>query len=46
LKCVSHLLIIRDSVHWSDVYLLFNVLLGFLTDSRPKVITILNINFE
>lgn len=37
LKCVSHLLIHRDSVHWSDVSTLFNLLLGFLTDSRPKV---------
>jgi len=37
LKCVSHLLIHRDSVHWSDVSTLFNFLLGFLMDSRPKV---------
>ncbi|CAJ2627945.1 unnamed protein product [Trifolium pratense] len=37
LKCVSHLLMVRDSDHWSDVSPLFNVLLGFLTDSRPKV---------
>jgi len=37
LKCVSHLLIHRDSVHWSDVSTLFNFLLGFLSDSRPKV---------
>ncbi|QHN83601.1 hypothetical protein HN51_060040 [Arachis hypogaea] len=37
LKCLSHLLIRRDSVNWSDVSPLFTVLLGFLTDSRPKV---------
>ncbi|XP_061361599.1 uncharacterized protein LOC133305400 [Gastrolobium bilobum] len=37
LKCLSHLLFIRDSVCWSDVSNLFNVLLGLLTDSRPKV---------
>jgi ribosomal RNA-processing protein 12 len=37
LKCVSYLLIHRDSVHWSDVSTLFNFLLVFLTDSRPKV---------
>ncbi|KAJ1418786.1 hypothetical protein SESBI_15725 [Sesbania bispinosa] len=37
LKCLSHLLINRDSVNWSDVSLLFNVLLDFITDSRPKV---------
>ncbi|CAL0330264.1 unnamed protein product [Lupinus luteus] len=37
LKCLSYLLINRDSVNWSDVSPLFNVLLGFLTDSRPKV---------
>ncbi|RDX76023.1 RRP12-like protein, partial [Mucuna pruriens] len=37
LKCLSHLLIARESVDWSDVSPLFNVMLGFLTDSRPKV---------
>ncbi|KAK7388294.1 hypothetical protein VNO78_23108 [Psophocarpus tetragonolobus] len=37
LKCLSHLLIAGESVDWSDVSPLFNVLLGFLTDSRPKV---------
>lgn len=37
LKCVSHLLIHKDSVNWSDVSQLFSVLLGFVTDSRPKV---------
>ncbi|KAI9114053.1 hypothetical protein K1719_015304 [Acacia pycnantha] len=37
LKCVSHLLIHRDSLMWSDVSQLFSVLLGFVTDSRPKV---------
>ncbi|ESW26550.1 hypothetical protein PHAVU_003G128600 [Phaseolus vulgaris] len=37
LKSLSHLLIAKESVDWSDVSPLFNVLLGFLTDSRPKV---------
>ncbi|KAE9602507.1 hypothetical protein Lalb_Chr12g0200311 [Lupinus albus] len=37
LKCLSYLLINRDSVNWSDVSPLFNVLLAFLTDSQPKV---------
>ncbi|XP_020975931.1 RRP12-like protein isoform X2 [Arachis ipaensis] len=37
LKCLSHLLIRRDSVDWSDVSRLFNELLRFLTDSQPKV---------
>lgn len=37
LKCLSHLLINRHSVHWADVSPLFNVLLGFITDSRYKV---------
>ncbi|XP_047157816.1 RRP12-like protein [Vigna umbellata] len=37
LKCLSHLLIAKESVDWSDVSPLFNVLLGFLTDARPKV---------
>lgn len=39
LKCLSHSLINRDSDNWSDVSHSFNVLLGFLTDSRPKVRT-------
>jgi len=38
LKCLSHLLIVKESVDWSDVSPLFNVLLGFLTDARPKVL--------
>ncbi|KAF7836830.1 RRP12-like protein [Senna tora] len=37
LKCVSHLLIYRDNLSWSDVSQLFSLLLGFVTDSRPKV---------
>ncbi|CAJ1940559.1 unnamed protein product [Sphenostylis stenocarpa] len=37
LKCLSQLLIAKESVDWSDVSPLFNVVLGFLTDSRPKV---------
>jgi len=49
LKCLSHLLIAKESVDWSDVSPLFNVLLGFLTDSRPKVhihLSILNLTQE
>ena len=38
IKCLSHLLINRDSVNWSDVSQSFSVLLGFVTDSRPKVL--------
>ncbi|KAL5068603.1 hypothetical protein RYX36_019490 [Vicia faba] len=37
LKCLSHLLINRHSVHWADVSPLFNVLLWFITDSRFKI---------
>ncbi|KAL2338811.1 hypothetical protein Fmac_013257 [Flemingia macrophylla] len=37
LKCLSHLLIARETVEWTDVSPLFSVLLGFLADSRPKV---------
>ncbi|XP_041004716.1 RRP12-like protein [Juglans microcarpa x Juglans regia] len=37
LKCTSHLLNNRDSINWSDICHLYGVLLGFLTDSRPKV---------
>lgn len=40
LKCLSHSLINRGSVNWSEVSPLFNVLLGYLTDSRPKVKTL------
>ena len=38
MKCVSQLLIIGDALSWSDVSQLYGVLLGFVTDSRPKVI--------
>lgn len=37
LKCIEHLLIVRDSANWTDVSRLYGVLLGFMTDSRPKV---------
>ncbi|XP_021804868.1 RRP12-like protein [Prunus avium] len=37
LKCISHLLIIRGRVNWSDVSSLYGFLLSFITDSRPKV---------
>lgn len=37
LKCTSHLLNNRDAINWSDICHLYGVLLGFLTDSRPKV---------
>lgn len=37
LKCISHMLMIRDSGSWSDVAQLYGVLLSYMTDSRPKV---------
>lgn len=37
MKCVSQLLIIGDALSWSDVSQLYGVLLGFVTDSRPKM---------
>ncbi|ONH97511.1 hypothetical protein PRUPE_7G193800 [Prunus persica] len=37
LKCISHVLIIRGRVNWSDVSSLYGFLLSFITDSRPKV---------
>lgn len=37
LKCLSHLLISKGRVNWSDVSQLYGVILGFITDSRPKV---------
>ncbi|GAV70952.1 NUC173 domain-containing protein [Cephalotus follicularis] len=37
LKCVSHLLIVRDRGSWSDVAQLYGILLVSITDSRPKV---------
>ncbi|KAK0572072.1 hypothetical protein LWI29_025683 [Acer saccharum] len=37
LKCLSHLMIIRGKVDWSDLSQLYGVFLGFMTDSRPKV---------
>ncbi|PQQ15272.1 RRP12-like protein [Prunus yedoensis var. nudiflora] len=37
LTCISHLLIIRGRVNWSDVSSLYGLLLSFITDSRPKV---------
>ncbi|KAH0970908.1 hypothetical protein GBA52_023064 [Prunus armeniaca] len=37
LKCISHLLIIRGRVNWSDVSSLYGLFLSFITDSCPKV---------
>ncbi|KAK9705625.1 hypothetical protein RND81_07G071800 [Saponaria officinalis] len=37
LKCVSHLLLIRDSSSWDDVAKFYGVLLSYVTDSNPKV---------
>ncbi|BFG39488.1 hypothetical protein CerSpe_257610 [Prunus speciosa] len=37
LTCISHLLIIRGRVNWSDVSSLYGLLLSFITDSRLKV---------
>lgn len=45
LKCIAHMLIIKDTVSWIDVSQLYGVLLGFIIDSRPKV-TSLSFVFE
>ncbi|KAL2470154.1 ARM repeat superfamily protein [Abeliophyllum distichum] len=37
MKCVSRLLIVREKVGWADVAQLYGVLLGYITDDRPKV---------
>ena len=37
LKCVSYLVTVRDAASWSEVSQLYGILLGFVTDSRPKV---------
>jgi ribosomal RNA-processing protein 12 len=37
LKCISHLLVIREKSAWSDVSQLYGVLLSYATDERPKV---------
>ncbi|XP_021750210.1 RRP12-like protein [Chenopodium quinoa] len=37
LSCVSGLLVIRDSLNWSDVSLYYGFLLGFVTHSDSKV---------
>nr|DAD45608.1 TPA_asm: hypothetical protein HUJ06_003838 [Nelumbo nucifera] len=37
LKCISHLLIVGDKASWSEIADLYALLLGFVTDSRPKV---------
>lgn len=37
LKCVSHLLSVSKDANWSSVAQLYGVLLGFLTDSHPKI---------
>lgn len=38
LKCITHLLVIKENVNWSEISQLYSFLLGFVTDSRPKVI--------
>ncbi|GMP59840.1 hypothetical protein CsSME_00022955 [Camellia sinensis var. sinensis] len=37
LKCVSHLLIIREKVAWSDLSSLYGFVLAYVTDDCPKV---------
>ncbi|XP_010917404.1 uncharacterized protein [Elaeis guineensis] len=37
LKCVSHLLVVGDKGNWPSVSTLYGVLIGFVTDHRPKV---------
>lgn len=36
-KCASYLMTVRDARSWSEVCQLYGILLGFVTDSRPKV---------
>lgn len=38
LKCIVQMLVVKDAVNWSDVSQLYGVLLGYITDQRPKVI--------
>ncbi|XP_065849103.1 uncharacterized protein [Euphorbia lathyris] len=37
LKCIGHMLMIKDTANWNDICQLYGVLLGYITDSRPKV---------
>ncbi|KAK6944710.1 putative domain NUC173 [Dillenia turbinata] len=37
IRCISHLMIVSDKASWSDLAQLYGVLLGFITDSQPKV---------
>ncbi|XWS70113.1 hypothetical protein CRYUN_Cryun03dG0021300 [Craigia yunnanensis] len=37
LRCLAHLLITGEKVNWSDLSQNYSVILGCLTDSRPKV---------
>ncbi|KAA8544895.1 hypothetical protein F0562_019710 [Nyssa sinensis] len=37
LKCISHLLIVREKASWSDASSLYGILLGYVTDDHPKV---------
>ncbi|XP_030530465.1 RRP12-like protein isoform X3 [Rhodamnia argentea] len=37
LKCVSHLLNVSKDANWSSVAQLYGVLLGFVTESHPKI---------
>ncbi|KAK6941256.1 putative domain NUC173 [Dillenia turbinata] len=37
IRCISHLMIATDKASWSDLSQLYGVLLGFITDSQPKV---------
>lgn len=40
LKCGSHLLVAGGDRNWSDLSPLFGVLLEFIKDSRPKVVSV------
>ncbi|KDP33963.1 hypothetical protein JCGZ_07534 [Jatropha curcas] len=37
LKCIAHILVVKDSLNWTDVSPSYGILLGFIIDSRPKV---------
>ena len=42
LKCVSHWFVVGDNaLAWSEASQLYGVLLGFVTDERPKVAVLL-----
>lgn len=37
LRCISHLMIVGEKENWESLVPVYGVLLGFITDNRPKV---------